>query len=200
MASAAAAGAPRFVLAIDQGTTSSRAILFDVCGRPAGAAQREHTQVFPQSAWVEHDAEEIWERVVGCVAGALEAAGVGPGDVAAVGITNQRETVVVWDAATGKPLHNALVWQDQRGAPLCEELARGGARVGGRDRFRAKTGEVAAVVNAWATGLLRRGVHCRGRRLWCRAVVPFASVPPSLPLTPSHCAVSRSCPPTPSSI
>ena len=91
---------PRFVLSIDQGTTSSRAILFDVAGAPVAVAQKEHKQIFPAPAWVEHDAEEIWARVVECVTEALATAGAAPADIAAVGITNQRETVVVWDAAT----------------------------------------------------------------------------------------------------
>ena len=127
-----------FVGALDQGTTSTRFMLFSAAGAPVATAQREHRQIFPRSGWVEHDAEEIWRRVEEVVADCLRVAGAAPRDVAGVGITNQRETVVVWDAATGAPLHNALVWQDQRGAPLCAELARGHRR--GEDRFRAQTG------------------------------------------------------------
>ena len=101
-------------------------------------AQREHRQIFPRSGWVEHDATEVWERTEEVVTECLHAAGAAPRDVAAVGITNQRETLVVWDARTGIPLHNALVWQDQRGAPLCASLAASGEA--GEDRFRAQTG------------------------------------------------------------
>ena len=128
----------RFVLAIDQGTTSSRCILFDHVGAVASVSQREHRQYFPRSAYVEHDASEIWENVASCVRDALASAQATVADVVAVGVTVQRETVVVWDAASGAPLHHALVWQDQRGAALCEELAA--AHPAGRDRFRAATG------------------------------------------------------------
>ncbi|MFN3766104.1 MAG: glycerol kinase GlpK [Aliihoeflea sp.] len=111
-----------FVLAIDQGTTSSRAIVFDGEMKIAGVGQQEFTQHFPQSGWVEHDTDEIWESVVAVVKTALEKAGVSAGDVAAIGITNQRETIVVWDKATGKPIHNAIVWQDRRTAAICHEM------------------------------------------------------------------------------
>jgi glycerol kinase len=119
-------GRARFVLAIDQGTTSSRAILFDRDGRVAGLAQREFTQHFPRDGWVEHDAEEIWQTTVAVVGGALAEAGAEAGDVAAIGIANQRETTVLWDRATGEPVHNALVWQDRRTAATCARLAGDG--------------------------------------------------------------------------
>jgi glycerol kinase len=127
-----------FIGAIDQGTTSTRFMLFSAAGRPVATAQREHRQIVPRSGWVEHDAEEVWARVEEVVTDCLRVAGASPSDVAGLGITNQRETVVVWDAATGAPLHNALVWQDQRGAALCAELARG--HPAGEGRFRAATG------------------------------------------------------------
>ncbi|MCC5976290.1 MAG: glycerol kinase GlpK, partial [Rubellimicrobium sp.] len=110
------------VLAIDQGTTSSRAILFDGTMRPVATAQEEFPQHFPRSGWVEHDPSDIWSSVASTCRGAIEKAGLGPGDIAAIGITNQRETVVVWDKATGTPLYNAIVWQDRRTAPLCDSL------------------------------------------------------------------------------
>src|SRR5689334_9258313 len=108
-----------FVAAIDQGTTSSRCIVFDSDSRIVAIDQREHRQIFPRPGWVEHDALEIWERVQQVVAGALAKAGLQPGDLAAVGITNQRETTVLWERATGRPVHNAIVWQDTRTDALC---------------------------------------------------------------------------------
>ena len=118
--------APRFVLAIDQGTTSSRAMLFDRDGRPAGQAQQELPQHFPHSGWVEHDAEDIWRDTLAVAKGALEAGGATAAEVAAIGITNQRETAVMWDRATGDPVHKAIVWQDRRGAALCDRLREEG--------------------------------------------------------------------------
>jgi glycerol kinase len=114
------------ILAIDQGTTGTTCFVFDERAEPIGRARREFTQHFPQPGWVEHDAGEIWS-VTHAVAGeALEDAGVGPGELAAVGIANQRETVCVWDPASGEPLHNAIVWQDRRTAARCEELRAAG--------------------------------------------------------------------------
>ncbi|HEY1749770.1 MAG TPA: glycerol kinase GlpK [Caulobacteraceae bacterium] len=126
----------RFIAAIDQGTTSSRCMLFDADGAVAAVAQMEHRQIFPRPGWVEHDPLEIWANVEAVVAGALAKAGAGRGDVAAVGITNQRETTVVWEKATGRPIANAVVWQDTRTDRLVAEL--GGAA--GQDRFRAACG------------------------------------------------------------
>jgi len=114
------------ILAIDQGTTSSRAIIFDAQMQVKAIAQEEFTQHFPQSGWVEHDPSEIWASVAATCRGALEKAGITATDVAAIGITNQRETTVVWDKTTGKPIHNAIVWQDRRTAPFCEELRKEG--------------------------------------------------------------------------
>ena len=116
----------RYVLAIDQGTTSSRAMLFDRNGRPAGQAQKELHQHFPQSGWVEHDAEDIWRDTVAVVEDALEDAGAAIEEVAALGITNQRETTVIWDRTTGEPIHKAIVWQDRRTAEFCDRLKSAG--------------------------------------------------------------------------
>ncbi|UFS95611.1 glycerol kinase GlpK [Nocardia huaxiensis] len=113
----------RYVAAIDQGTTSSRCIVFDHQGRIAGVAQREHEQIFPQPGWVEHDAETIWRNTEAVIGEVLDKLGIGAADIAAAGVTNQRETTVVWERATGKPIHNAIVWQDTRTAALTEELA-----------------------------------------------------------------------------
>src|ERR671917_2032488 len=115
-----------YVLAIDQGTTSSRAIVFNHDSATVGEAQQEFTQHYPRPGWVEHDANEIWDVTLGVMQRALEDAGVSPEDIAAIGITNQRETVVVWDRETGEPVHHAIVWQDRRGAALCGELSEKG--------------------------------------------------------------------------
>ena len=118
--------AGKHVLAIDQGTTSTRAIVFDATGRPVATAQKELPQIFPQPGWVEHDPEEIWSATVEVCRGALAKAKLKPADLAGIGITNQRETTVVWDRATGKPIHNAIVWQDRRTAERCAELKKAG--------------------------------------------------------------------------
>ncbi len=118
--------AARHILAIDQGTTSTRAILFDAAARPVASAQKELPQIYPRDGWVEHDAEEIWGATVEVCRGAIAKAGLAAADVAAIGITNQRETVVVWDRATGRPIHNAIVWQDRRTADRCAELRAAG--------------------------------------------------------------------------
>jgi glycerol kinase len=116
----------RCILALDQGTTSSRAIVFDEAGGIRGSAQQEFRQIFPQPGWVEHDATEIWATQSGVMHEALAKAGVTARDVAAIGITNQRETTVVWERVTGRPIANAIVWQDRRTAPLCDELRASG--------------------------------------------------------------------------
>src|SRR5258708_4047503 len=114
------------ILAIDQGTTSTRAIIFDASGRPVASAQKELPQIFPKPGWVEHDAEEIWSATVEVCRGALARAKLDAKALAGIGITNQRETTVVWDRAPGKPIHNAIVWQDRRTADRCDELRRAG--------------------------------------------------------------------------
>ncbi|MGV8853882.1 MAG: glycerol kinase GlpK [Devosia sp.] len=116
----------KYILAIDQGTTSSRAIVFAQDRSIAGVGQKEFTQIFPQDGWVEHDPEEIWESVVWAVRTALDDAKITAQDVAAIGITNQRETTLIWDRATGKAIHNAIVWQDRRTAPYCAQLKKDG--------------------------------------------------------------------------
>jgi glycerol kinase len=126
----------KYVAALDQGTTSTRCMLFDHSGLPVSVDQREHQQIFPQPGWVEHDANEIMTRTHEVIDAAVAKAGAEKSDIAAVGITNQRETTVVWDRTTGEPIHNALVWQDTRTDKLAEQF---GAE-GGQDRFRAKTG------------------------------------------------------------
>jgi len=128
--------AERSILAIDQGTTSSRAILFSGDGRRLGQAQKELPQHFPQSGWVEHDAEDIWRDTVEVMRGALADAGKRAEDVAAIGITNQRETTVIWDRATGEAIHKAIVWQDRRTAEFCQKLRADGAE----EVFRQRTG------------------------------------------------------------
>lgn len=115
-----------YILALDQGTTSSRAILFDQQGNIAGVEQKEFTQIFPQPGWVEHDALEIWETQLWVAQNLLNKKGVNPGQIAAIGITNQRETTVIWDKVTGQPIHHALVWQDRRTASICETLKQEG--------------------------------------------------------------------------
>lgn len=117
----------KYVLAIDQGTTSSRAVLFDQNYQNCAQAQQEFTQHFPQSGWVEHDAEEIWRSVVTTCREALLKANANASDIAAIGITNQRETTVIWDRKSGKPIHNAIVWQDRRTADYCDDLKSNGA-------------------------------------------------------------------------
>jgi glycerol kinase len=126
----------QLVGAIDQGTTSTRFIIVDQAGRVVAKHQVEHQQIFPRPGWVEHDPMEIWRRTIEVIDSAMGTAGVTPSDLAAVGITNQRETTIVWDRATGRPVANAVVWQDTRTAELCKEL--GGEE--GPDRYRARTG------------------------------------------------------------
>jgi glycerol kinase len=127
---------PAALIAIDQGTTSTRAIAFDAALNPLAVAQRELRQIFPSPGWVEHDPEEIWQAVVVTVREVMARAKLTAGDIAGIGITNQRETTVVWDRASGKPIHNAIVWQDRRTAGLCDTL-RGG---GHEPEIAAKTG------------------------------------------------------------
>ena len=131
---------PSYVAAIDQGTTSSRCILFDHDGTIVASHQLEHAQITPRPGWVEHDADEIVERVRTCVKVALREAGVSARDLVAVGISDQRETTVVWDRKTGRPVHHAIVWQDTRTAEAGAALAEADPAGGGADRFRARTG------------------------------------------------------------
>jgi len=126
----------QYVGALDQGTSSTRFIIFDQAGRPIALDQREHRQIYPAAGWVEHDPLEILERSDQVIRAALAKAGLRPGDLVAVGITNQRETTVIWDRLTGRPIHNAIVWQDTRTAGIVAELAADG----GSDRFRPSSG------------------------------------------------------------
>lgn len=128
----------QFVLALDQGTTSSRAILFDKKGKIVSVAQKEFKQIFPQPGWVEHDPMEIWSSQVTVATEAIVQKGFTPSDIAAIGITNQRETTIVWDKETGKPIYNAIVWQDRRTASYCDELKNKGLA----EMIRKKTGLV----------------------------------------------------------
>jgi glycerol kinase len=126
----------KYAAALDQGTTSSRAMVFDHSGKVVSVAQKEHEQIYPKPGWVEHDAKEIWARCQEVLDEALEQAGVAKDEIAGLGVTNQRETALVWDRNTGEPIHNALVWQDTRTDKLVDELAADG----GQDRFREKVG------------------------------------------------------------
>ncbi len=134
-----------YVVALDQGTTSSRAVVFDEAGHIRSVAQREFRQIYPQAGWVEHDPAEIWSSQRDVLTEALQGGGIAAGDVAAIGITNQRETTVVWDRSTGDPIYNAIVWQDRRTAGMCERLRADGLV----DTFRSKTG---LVLDAYFSG------------------------------------------------
>jgi glycerol kinase len=128
----------RYIMAFDQGTTGSRVLIVDQNGEIKGSAYREISQIYPQPGWVEHDPGQIWESSLRCAADVFAESGVSPAEIAAIGITNQRETTVLWDRATGKPLHNAIVWQCRRSAPICEELRN----MGLADEVRQRTGLV----------------------------------------------------------
>ena len=128
----------KYILALDQGTTSSRAVVFDKKGNIVSVAQKEFTQIFPKPGWVEHDATEIWSTQAGMAAEAMTKKGIEGSDIAAIGITNQRETAVVWDRKTGEPIYNAIVWQDKRTADFCDALKKAGKA----DLIREKTGLV----------------------------------------------------------
>ncbi|MEQ1642898.1 MAG: glycerol kinase GlpK [Pyrinomonadaceae bacterium] len=133
-----------YILALDQGTTSSRSIIFDHDGTVVSVGQREFTQLYPQSGWVEHDPEEIWQTQLATVNEAIATSGLSPADIAAIGITNQRETTIIWDRSTGKPIHNAIVWQDRRTAAMCDAI-----RAEHGELIRSKTGlEVDAYFSA----------------------------------------------------
>lgn len=135
----------KYILALDQGTSSSRAILFDAAGRNLAAAQREFTQIFPQPGWVEHNAEEIWSSQIGTAVEVIARTGIKPHEIDAIGIANQRETTVVWDTETGRPICNAIVWQCRRTAGICENLKAAGWEA----KVREKTG---LVIDAYFSG------------------------------------------------
>ena len=148
-----------YIGAIDQGTTSTRFIVFDRGGRVVAIAQKEHEQIYPRPGWVEHNAEEIWQRTREVIADATATGGIRPADLAAIGITNQRETTVMWNRRTGKPVANALVWQDTRVADYVAQLSKSG----GQDRFRDKTG---LPLTTYFSGLKIRWIleHVKGVR------------------------------------
>ena len=125
-----------FILSLDQGTTSSRAILFDHGGHVVAIAQKEFQQIYPKPSWVEHDAEEIWASQLGVAQEVLLKAKISASEIKAIGITNQRETSVIWDRETGKPISHAIVWQDRRTAPMCDRLRTRGFE----KKIRQKTG------------------------------------------------------------
>lgn len=149
----------RYILSLDQGTTSSRSILFNEKGDSVGVAQKEFRQIFPQPGWVEHDPEEIWSTQYGTMAEALAKANITMKQIAGIGITNQRETTVVWDRKTGKPVYNAIVWQDRRTAAYCDELKAAGHEA----MIRNKTG---LVIDAYFSGTKLRWIldHVAGAR------------------------------------
>ena len=125
-----------YILALDQGTTSSRAIVFDRSGSMLGSSQKEFTQYYPEPGWVEHDPEEIWESQLSVARQAIANAGIAASDVVSIGITNQRETIVLWDRDSGKPVYRAIVWQCRRSTSICEELIQSGLE----GEFRSRTG------------------------------------------------------------
>lgn len=135
----------KYIMAIDQGTTSSRAIIFNKKGEKVGSYQKEFTQIFPKPGWVEHNANEIWSTQIGTMAEVVANAGIDPSEIAAIGITNQRETTVVWEKATGKPVYNAIVWQSRQTMGICDDIKAKGLA----DKFRQKTG---LVVDAYFSG------------------------------------------------
>src|SRR5690606_24976050 len=149
----------QYILALDQGTTSSRAVVFDKKGTIISVAQKEFTQLFPQPGWVEHDPDEIWSTQAGMAAEAVSKKGLKAEQIAAIGITNQRETVVVWDKNTGQPIYNAIVWQDKRTADYCDELKRAGKS----DMVREKTG---LVIDSYFSGTKVKWIldHVEGAR------------------------------------
>lgn len=116
----------QYILALDQGTSSSRAIVFDEIGKPCAVAQREFRQIFPQSGWVEHDPHEIWSSQASVIAEAITLMDINGLNIAGIGITNQRETTIVWDSDTEEPIYNAIVWQDRRTSSYCDELKNQG--------------------------------------------------------------------------
>jgi len=158
------------ILAFDQGTTSSRAIVFDRSGAIAAVAQKEFPQIFPKPGWVEHDPREIWSSQAGVAAEALTRAGLSATDVDAIGITNQRETTIVWDRATGAPVYNAIVWQDRRTAGICDRL-----RARKLDRLiKRKTG---LVIDAYFSATKIQWIlqHVKGARARARAYGGFVA-------------------------
>ena len=156
---------PEYVLSIDQGTTSSRAIVFDKAARVVASGQLEHDQIVPRAGWVEHDPQQIWNNVREVVGIALTRANLTATDIAAVGITNQRETTVVWDRHTGTPVTNAIVWQDTRTQKLVDELASAYQDLLGGDSIAAPA-QIRAIVAEWSSDVF----------LCCAGVMPAGSI------------------------
>jgi len=155
----------KYILTIDQGTTGSRAMVLDAEAKERGRAYSEFRQIYPRPGWVEHDAEEIWRVTEKVIAEAITKAGIRPSEIAAIGITNQRETTVVWDRKTGRPIRNAIVWQCRRTAPRCDELRR---RKGMIEKFRQKTG---LVIDAYFSGTKLEWIlnHVKGAKARAKA-------------------------------
>lgn len=149
----------KFIMALDQGTTSSRAILFDEDGKIFHTSQQEFKQYFPQSGWVEHDPEQIWSSILSVIVGVLSEKNISATQVVGIGITNQRETTVVWDKHTGKPVYNAIVWQSRQTADICDELREAGHS----DMVRDKTG---LLIDAYFSGTKVKWIldHVEGAR------------------------------------
>jgi glycerol kinase len=175
-----------YILSLDQGTTSCRAILFDTTGATIGLGQKEFAQHFPKPGWVEHDAMEILTTQLECISECIAAAGIKPSEISCVGITNQRETTVVWDKKTGKPIHNAIVWQCRRTAEFAEKLR-------GDERFRDRTGLVpdayfSGPKIAWLLDNVKAG---GARRLAVRHHRHVADLAPDRRQGPRHRAKQR---------
>ena len=153
----------RYVMSLDAGTTSNRCVIFDHDGRVVSMVQREFTQIYPKPGWVEHDANEIWSTMLGAAVEAVLKAGLSAGDIAAIGITNQRETTIVWDKSTGDPVCNAIVWQCRRTAEYCDSLKEKGLT----DMIREKTG---LVIDAYFSGTKLKWILDNVRRSKERAV------------------------------
>lgn len=149
----------KFIMALDQGTTSSRAILFDEDGKIFHTSQQEFKQYFPQSGWVEHDPEQIWSSILSVIVGVLSEKNISATQVVGIGITNQRETTVVWDKHTGKPVYNAIVWQSRQTVDICDELREAGHS----DMVRDKTG---LLIDAYFSGTKVKWIldHVEGAR------------------------------------
>ena len=147
----------KYIMALDAGTTSSRCILFDQNGEVCSLAQKEFTQYFPKPGWVEHDANEIWSTQLGVAVEAMSKIGASAGDIAAIGITNQRETAIVWDKATGEPIGSAIVWQCRRTAAYCDELKAKGLT----ELIRQKTG---LVIDAYFSATKLKWQPCPSRQ------------------------------------
>lgn len=162
----------QYVIAIDQGTTSTRAIVFDHSGSIVSSGQMEHEQIFPQAGWVEHDAAEIWNNTREVIGSALSKANLTRHDIAAVGITNQRETAVVWDKNTGEPVYNAIVWQDTRTQPIVDELAKDGGETASNRKSACpwqRTSPAPRSNGSWTTStepanVLRPAICCSATR------------------------------------